>query len=76
MTTNRTDFTKKQRLSAFYHNAMWLKEHDVEGERHSGMNGIWCQFVFPGKNELTLRQESSGEEDSHKLETFRREPCG
>jgi hypothetical protein len=44
MTTNRTDFTKKQRLAAFYHNAMWLKEHDVEGERHSGMNGIWCQF--------------------------------
>jgi hypothetical protein len=31
---------------------------------------------FRQKNEPTLRQESSGEEDSHKLETFRREPCG
>ncbi len=28
------------------------------------------------KDEPTLRQESSGEEDSHKLGTFRREPCG
>jgi hypothetical protein len=32
--------------------------------------------LFSPKKELTLRQESSGEEDSHKLETFRREPCG
>ncbi|MGO8903141.1 MAG: hypothetical protein ACLQU5_33105 [Isosphaeraceae bacterium] len=38
---------------------------------------IRCRFIFSGKNDgLTLRQESSGEEDSHKLGTFRREPCG
>jgi len=46
-----------------------------------------CQFVFSekktgvslffqGKNELTSRQESSGKEDSWKLETFQMEPCG
>jgi len=28
MTTNRMDFTRQQRDSAFYHNAMWLKVHD------------------------------------------------
>jgi len=75
MTTNRTDFTKKQRLSAFYHNAMWLKEHDVEGERHSGMNGIWCQFVFPGKNELTPGFHDTGFPDTGFPTIEERPPC-
>ena len=34
------------------------------------------EHLFANNDELTLRQESSGEEDSHKLETFRREPRG
>ena len=36
----------------------------------------WCQFCFQRKTELTSRQESSGKEDSWKLETFQMEPCG
>ncbi len=38
---------------------------------------IRCRFIFSGKNDgLTSRQESSGKEDSRKLETFQMEPCG
>jgi len=55
MTTNRMDFTRLQRDPAFHHNAMWLKDHNVEGERHSGMNGIWCQFVFPERHLVSIR---------------------
>ena len=44
-----------------------------------GSNGgrIRCRFIFSGKNDgLTSRQESSGKEDSRKLETFRWNPAG
>jgi len=38
---------------------------------------IRCQFIILArKDELTSRQESSGKEDSRKLETFQMEPCG
>src|SRR5271166_6350012 len=46
----------------------------------SGVSGnpeIRCQFIILArKDELTSRQESSGKEDSRKLETFQMEPCG
>ena len=49
MTTNRMDFTRPLRDPTLHHNAMWLKDHDVEGERHSGLNGICCNPFFQGK---------------------------
>ena len=48
------------------------------GEGGAGLRAvIRCRCIFSGKNgELTSRQESSGKEDSRKLETFQMEPCG
>ena len=37
---------------------------------------VYPARITPRKDELTSRQESSGKEDSRKLETFQMEPCG
>src|SRR5271157_6161678 len=42
----------------------------------SWLNQVEIYFSIIQRKVLTSRQESSGREDSHKLETFQMEPCG
>ena len=52
-----------------------VSEHLFGCLKSGVMSEIRCQFIILArKDELTSRQESSGKEDSRKLETFQMEP--